>query len=74
MVAHEEGLEGVALVHHDLHERLPFAADQFDAVVATVALQFLRPQRTDSLLSELSEATTAGFPASARLVLTGDSC
>lgn len=59
-IARQEGLNEVTLVEHDLHQPLPFEAGQFDAVIATVVLQFLRPERVDSLLGELSEATAAG--------------
>lgn len=59
-IARQEGLDDLALLNHDLHERLPFAAGEFDAVIATVALQFLKPERIESLLSELGEATAAG--------------
>ncbi|NDY94877.1 methyltransferase domain-containing protein [Wenzhouxiangella limi] len=59
-IARQEGLDDITLLNHDLHERLPFAGGEFDAVVATVALQFLKPERIDSLLSELGEETAAG--------------
>lgn len=59
-IARQEGLKDVTLVDHDLHQRLPFAPSRFDMVIATVVLQFLRSERVDSLLGELSEATAAG--------------
>lgn len=59
-IADQEGLDQVELIEHDLHQRLPFPARRFDAVVATVVLQFLRPERIDSLLTELSEVTAPG--------------
>jgi tellurite methyltransferase len=59
-IASREGLDGVTLVDHDLHERLPFQSGHFDWVIATVSLQFIQPDRIDALLSELGEATAAG--------------
>lgn len=55
----DESLKNIATIIHDLHEPLALN-QQFDMVISTVGLQFLKAERIPALLSELNALTKIG--------------
>lgn len=54
-----ESLTNIATIIHDLHQPLSLT-QQYDLIISTVSLQFLKPERITSLLVELNRATKRG--------------
>ena len=58
-VTKKEKLTNVNAIVHDLHDVVDFDDEQFDLVISTVSLQFLKAERISSLLTELQQLTVA---------------
>ena len=56
-IAIKENLTQVQTITHDLNQPLNLQKEQYDFVISTVSLQFLKEERISSLLNELQEAT-----------------
>lgn len=55
----KESLTNIDTLIHDLHEPIPLK-QRFDIIISTVSLQFLKPERIPTLLSELNALTKTG--------------
>ena len=55
-----EKFKNIETIHHDLNVALPFRDHQFDFILSTVSLQFLKPERIPGLLLTLRDLTSTG--------------